>query len=96
MAVVPNPIYKLNYPVETEAALKFWSSNHKANKCKAIIAFSLNMKNANDNLRRYGYALHFRERALKAFASYVNNPSMAGVPYSEMSDPWWTEMPYQP
>lgn len=95
MADVPSPLYKLNYPVETEAAYKFWSSNHKSNKVKAIIAFSLNLDNANDNLRRYGYALQFRERALKNFCMYVNNPSMSGVPYTEMTTPWYIDMPYR-
>lgn len=95
MADVPNPLYKLNYPVETEAAYKFWSSNHKANRCKAIIAFSLNLDNAMDNLRRFGYARGFRERALNNFCIYVNTPSMAGIPFSELSSPWWIEMPYR-
>lgn len=88
------PLFKLNYPVETPAAYKFWSSNHKANKMKAIIAFSLDLENANDNLRRHGFMLHFRERALRNFCMYVNNPSMAGVPYSELEDPWYEVMPY--
>lgn len=93
MADVPSPLFRLNFPVETPAAYKFWASNHKANKVKAIIAFSLDADNANDNLRRYGYYKLFRDRALKAFVQYVNNPSMAGVPYSELKDPWWREMP---
>lgn len=95
MADVPSPLYKLNYPIETEAAYKFWDSNHKANKCKAVIAFSLDLDNANDNLRRHGFARQFRKRALAAFGQYVNNPSMSGIPFSEMKDKWWEEMPFQ-
>ena len=92
----PSPLYKLNFPIETEAAYNFWSSKHKANKVKAIIAFSLDLDNANDNLRRAGYYKQFRKRALANFGQYVNNPSMAGVPFSSITDKWWDEMPYQP
>lgn len=95
MVNVPNKLYKLNYPIETEDAYKFWKSKHKANQCKAIIAFSLNLSNANDNLRRYGYSRDFRERALKNFCMYVNNPSMSGIPYTELTTPWYIDMPYR-
>ncbi len=90
----PSPLYKLNYPIETAEAEKFWSSNLKLNRIKAIIAFSLDLENANDNLRRYGYAKQFRNRALRAFGQYVNTPSMVGIPFSPMSDKWWIVMPY--
>ena len=92
----PQPIYKLNFPIETQLAYDFLHSNHTANKVKFIIAFSTDLKNANDNLRRYGYYRQFRKRALDNFGQYVNNPDMTGIPFSEMKDPWWREMPYQP
>lgn len=94
MADVPSPLYKLNYPVETPEALAFWSSRFKANRIKAIIAFSLNESNANDNLRRFNYPRQFRRRALAAFIQYVNQPSMSGIPLSDGSKTWWEEMPY--
>lgn len=87
-------MFKLNYPVETAAAKKFWASRHKCNRMKAIIAFSLDLENANDNLRRHGYAKQWRNRALKNYASYVNTPSMAGIPFTELATPWWVDMPY--
>lgn len=89
------PLFKLNYPVETPEAYRFWSSNHKANKIKAIIAFSLDLDNANDNLRRHGFMLHYRERALRNFCMYVNSPAMSGIPFSELDSPWYEEMPYR-
>ncbi|QQG33635.1 hypothetical protein PQC34_gp099 [Cronobacter phage A24] len=94
MADVPSPLYKLNYPVETPEALAFWSSRFKQNRIKAIIAFSLNEDNANDNLRRFNYPRQFRRRALAAFSQYVNQPAMSGIPLSDGSKTWWEEMPY--
>ena len=91
---VPAPLYKLNDPIESAEAKKFWSSNLKLNRIKAIIAFSLDLENANDNLRRYGYSKQYRNRALRAFGQYVNNPTMAGVPFNQLEDKWWEEMPY--
>lgn len=82
----------LNYPIETEDAQKFWASSHILNKLKAIIAFSLNEKNAADNLQRYGYKLFFRKRALKAYGKYVNKPSMAGIPFTKGVVKWWEEI----
>lgn len=95
MATVPTPLYNLNYPIESEAAKKFWASNNKVNRIKAIIAFSLDLENANANLRRFKFYRQYRKRGLAAFAQYVNNPSMAGIPYSEMTDKWWEEMPFK-
>lgn len=95
MADVPSPLFKLNYPIETEEAKKFWSSNQKLNRIKAIIAFSLTLENANDNLRRYGYSKHFRTRALNNFCMYVNQPAMTGIPFNSMDDEWWVEMPHR-
>lgn len=60
---------------------------------KAIIAFSLDLENANDNLRRYGYRLQWRNRALASFGAYVNQPDMTGVPFSELEDLYWYCMP---
>lgn len=80
----------LNFPIETPEAQKFWASPHISNQAKSIIAFSLNEKNAQDNLRRYGYKLKWRQLAWKEWGKYVNNPSMSGVPFS--TQPWWKEM----
>lgn len=88
-------MFKLNYPIETEEAQKFWASNHKCNRVKAIVAFSLNEANANDNLRRFGYPRAFRKRVLDNFSQYVNQPDMKGIPMSDMKDFWWEEMPYK-
>lgn len=82
----------LNFPIETPEAQKFWASSHISNKAKAIIAFSLDEDNAADNLARYGYRYHWRKRALAGWKQYVNNPSMAGVPFSEMGVNWWQEI----
>lgn len=95
MATVPDNLCKLNYPIETPEALEFWASNHKCNRIKAIIAFSLNLDNANDNLRRFNFARQFRVRALNNFCMYVNQPDMQGIPFSDMKTPWWEEMPYR-
>lgn len=84
----------LNYPIETPEAEKFWASNHKSNKVKAIIAFSLDLENANANLGRYGYTRAWRNRALYHFGQYVNQPDMAAVPFSELSTPWYLDMPF--
>lgn len=88
-------MFKLNYPVETPEALDFWKSNIKVNKIKAIIAFSLNLENANDNLRRKKYSRAFRKRALDSFGEYVNQPDMKNIPMSDMENKWWEEMPYK-
>jgi hypothetical protein len=86
--------YKLNFPIETKEAQKFWASELKLNRIKAIIAFSLDLKNANDNLRRFKYYRQFRKKALKHFGKYVNQPDMKNIPFSQMKDKWWNEMPY--
>lgn len=86
----------LNYPIETELAKKFWASKHKCNKVKSIIAFSLNLDNANDNLRRYGYTLSWRKKAIRHFGKYVSQPAMDGIPFSELSTPWWECMGQDP
>lgn len=85
----------LNYPIETELQKKFWGSKHKCNKMKSIIAFSTDLFNANDNLRRYGYTYAWRKKALRAFGLYINTPSMVGIPFSELSDTWWDCMPVE-
>lgn len=82
----------LNFPIETEAAQKFWASTHILNQVKAIVAFSLNERNAFDNLQRYGYKLQFRKRVMKAYGKYVNNPSMSGVPFTSGVVNWWSEI----
>ncbi len=94
--MVPSSLNVLNYPIETPEAEKFWGSIHKCNKMKSIIAFSLNLDNANDNLRRYGYTLSWRKKAIRHFGVYVNTPSMVGIPFSELSTPWWECMSFDP
>lgn len=89
-------LYKLNYPVETADAKKFWGSNHKCNRMKAIMAFSLNLENANDNYRRYGYTRAWRAKALAAFKEDVNKPKMENMQFYELSDAYWDIMPYVP
>ena len=91
--MVPDNLNTLNYPIETEEARLFWASRHKCNKMKSIIAFSLDLDNANDNLRRFGYTLQWRKKAIRAFGQYANLPHMAGIPFSEISTPWWECMP---
>lgn len=89
-------MFKLNYPITTPEAKAFWASRHKCNKMKSIIAFSLDLKNANDNLRRAGYNTHWRKRALNNFGNFVNKPDMTDIPFTEMDVPWWVCMPYDP
>lgn len=84
--------YKLNFPITTPEANKFWSSHHKLNRVKAIIAFSLDINNANDNLRRFGYTRGFRERCLIKYAVYVNKPDMKTIPYSQLTNIWYKEV----
>lgn len=84
--------YKHNYPIETGVQRKFWASKHKSNRLKVIIAYSLSESNANDNMRRQGFNLHLRTRALRTFKGYVNNPSMSGIPFSVISIPWYNEL----
>lgn len=81
--------FKLNYPIETDKAFQFWASKHKLNRIKAIIAFSLDLENANDNLRRHGYYNLYRKRYLKKYQAYVNNPKMDNIPFSTLDDEWW-------
>ena len=81
--------FKLNYPIETPEALSFWASKHLCNRLKAIVAFSTSEANAIDNLRRRGYQPHLRDRAVKAYKPYINNPSMKDIPFSEMGNKWW-------
>lgn len=81
--------FKNNFPVETEEAKRFWASQHKCNKMKAIIAFSTDLENANINLKRHGYSYHWRKKALQSFQQFVNQPDMKNVPFTPMSVPWW-------
>lgn len=85
--------YKLNFPIETEDAKKFWASRHRLNRIKAIMAFSLDLDNANDNLRRAGYYRQYRKKYLALYASVVNKPTMAGIPFSDLDDHWWNPKP---
>lgn len=85
--------FKLNFPVETEEAQRFWASKHRLNRIKAIIAFSTDLDNANDNLRRAGYSYMYRKKYLKAYSCYVNSPSMKVVIYSDLHDLWYDPKP---
>lgn len=96
MADVPQNLTVLNTPNTTPEAEKFWASKHVCNHTKAIIAFSHDLKNANDNLRRYGYTRGWRTKALYHFGKYVNKPTMAGVPFTELETPWYEEMFFVP
>lgn len=89
-------LFKLNYPIETTEAKKFWASRHLCNRVKAIVAFSLNLDNANDNLRRAGYPRGFRKRAVNAWQHYVNMPDMQKVPFTPLGVPWWDCIPNTP
>lgn len=80
--------FYLNYE-RTNESQRFFESHHILNKVKAVIAHSFDLENANDNLRRMGISLGRREKFLKAFGKYVNNPKMPGVPFSDLSDLWW-------
>lgn len=93
---VPANLNNLNYPIESDIQQKFWGSKHRVNYVKSIICFSLDLSNANDNLRRYGFSRSWRHRAIKNFGQFVNTPDFTGVPFSEMKDAWWIEMPAQP
>lgn len=94
---MPSPaMHKMAYPIETPEAYKFWASRHKCNRVKAIISFSENLRDANDNLRRHGFQRHLRRRALLAYGAYVAMPEMTAIPFSPMSIPWWICMPEEP
>lgn len=81
--------YLHGYRIETIDALRFWSSDHRCNRAKAVIAFSKNLKEANDNLRRMGYRNMYRKKALAALGVYVNQPRMNSIPFSTCKDRWW-------
>lgn len=94
---MPSPaMHKMAFPIETPSAYKFWASRHKCNRAKAIISFSLNLSDANQNLRRHGFQFHLRRRALQAYGAYVAMPEMSSMPFSPMSVPWWECMPEVP
>lgn len=82
----------LGVPITTEQQMKMWGSKHVCNHTKAIIAFSNNMKEANDNLRRYGYTRGWRLKSLYHYGKYVNKPDLASVPFTEITTPWWKEL----
>lgn len=86
--------FKLNFPVETDEARKFWASRHKCNQMKAIIAFSYDHDNANTNLKRAGYRLTWREKALNKYGQYVNQPDMKNIPFTPPTVPWWECLNY--
>lgn len=77
------------YSIKTVDAYRFWTSNHKCNILKAIIAFSINKEEANTNLRRMGYGNLHRKKAIAALGIYINNPDMRSIPYSTGKEAWW-------
>lgn len=81
--------YKLNFPIVTDEAYAFWESRHKLNRIKAIIAFSLDLDNANDNLRRAGYYRQYRKRYLDIYGCIVHMPDMKDIPFSPLTEHWW-------
>ncbi|EBW2292206.1 hypothetical protein DFV88_24800 [Salmonella enterica subsp. enterica serovar Newport] len=78
--------YKHNYEIKTPLQIKFWSSAHRDNRIKAIIAFSLDYDNANDNLRRAGYTFGYRHKKLEEYKQYINHYDFADVPYSTITE----------
>ena len=83
-----------NFPIETEEAQRFWGSHHLLNQAKAVIAFSTDESNANDNMRRRGISYFRRQWYLRNYKQYVNNPSMVDIPFSPVDPeiPWWKEL----
>ncbi|HDG7833282.1 TPA: hypothetical protein PCJ90_001350 [Klebsiella quasipneumoniae] len=81
--------FLLNFPVETEEAQRFWASKHRLNRVKAIIAFSTDLDNANDNLRRHGYKSIYRHKMLNFYKCYVNQPKMNSIPFSGLDEYWY-------
>lgn len=77
------------YKIKTIDALRFWSSDHRCNKVKAIIAFSKDLEDANRNLRIAGYKNIFRKKALAGLGVFLNQPDMANVPFSTCAEKWW-------
>lgn len=90
------PMHKYAYPIETPEAYKFWASRHVCNQVKAIISFSRNLNEANDNLRKSGFQRHFRKRAINAWQHYVGMPEMDRIPFTPMGIEWWDCMPHTP
>ncbi|MGL5012918.1 MAG: hypothetical protein ACRC6V_01340 [Bacteroidales bacterium] len=90
------PMHKNHFPIETEEAYKFWASRHICNRMKAIIAFSTDLDDAKNNLRRFGYAYHFRARALHAYQNYIAKPEMETIPFTPLGVDWWDCMPRDP
>ncbi|HAV9873783.1 TPA: hypothetical protein JLH60_004759 [Escherichia coli] len=76
--------YTHNYEIRTPLQIKFWSSANRDNRVKAIIAFSLDYENAQDNLRRAGYPYGWRQRKLEEYKQYINHYDFADVPYSNV------------
>lgn len=74
-------------PITSEKGMKFFSSNHKGNIAKAYIAHSPDLEKANNTLWRRGYPLQLRKRILDTYRAYVNDPTMANVPFSPQ--PLW-------
>lgn len=88
--------FRLPFPIETDAAKKFWASRHICNRAKAIVAFSRNRDEALRLMRRYlpgRHTYHFRERAWNAWKNFSNDPSMAAMPFTPLGVEWWDCLP---
>jgi hypothetical protein len=86
-------MYKFNWPIETDEAKKFWSSNHRCNTMKAYVAFSKDKEDFMELTKRARYKHAWRHRAWDAFGYFAATPSMTGIPFSELETPWWKCMP---
>lgn len=73
----------LKFPL-TKRGMDFFGSKNKENIAKAYVAYSPNLIQANDLLRRRGYTLQMRKRIMKTYKAYVNNPEMTSVPFSDL------------
>jgi len=85
-----------NSSVETDLQKKFWGSNHKCNKMKALIAFSKDELDFKELAKRRGYRRAWRNRAWLNFGQYVGQSDMVGIPFSDGTVPYWEEMPLLP
>lgn len=72
-----------NPSIETEIQIKFWGSRKKENRAKAIIAFSVNKRDALNNIRRQTMWMYGKRiKMWELYGQYVNTPSMEGIPLS--------------
>lgn len=73
-----------NFSITTALQVKFWGSRNRANRAKALIAFSADKRNAMDNMRRNTDWLFGRRKQMwDRYGQFVNTPSMMDVPFTE-------------